>query len=382
MLIKNANAVMKSNMLSRDIRIKDGKIYEISESLPPEKDEKIIDAQGKTLIPGIIDTHTHGAYGYIYSDILSDTEKVFQYEASQGVTSVGVTYSATGFEEFAAAAKKDLVLLNSKHDGAKFGGIHSEGPFLNVSRKGAMIPHRIVPPTVDDFDRIYDACEGSLKIITLAPEKPGAIDVIRRAVQKGVAVSAGHTDATYDEMMRAVDAGLTRMTHTFNACRPINHREPGVLGAALTDDRVCCEVICDFAHLHPAAVEMIYKLKGSRGFTAISDSEFGAGLENAGSFVIDGSVRYIDSEAGVARLEDGTICGSASSLLRGFKNLISLGIPIWEVCEMSCSNPAKALGIYDSTGSIETGKCADLVILNDDFSVSKTFVDGRIVFEA
>ncbi len=376
MIIKNAKTVMTDCILMRDVRITDGKIAEIEKNIIPEADEQVIDADGLTLIPGLIETHFHGAVGNIFSNEGCDIEAVCRFEASEGVTSIAVTHHAMAVEEFEARCAEALELVG-KNEGAKIAGIHAEGPFLNVEKKGAMNEKRIILPTIEMFDRIYDAAGGFLKIITMAPEMEGAEEVIAHAVSKGVAVSAGHTNATYDEMISAIDNGVTRMTHTFNACRALSHREPGVLGAAFTDSRVTCEVICDFGHLHPAAVKLIYQVKGSSNFCVISDSEFAAGLKTNDIIEVDGVGRYIDHQAGVCKLMDDTICGSASSLYRGYKNLVSLGIPLWEVSEMCSVNPAKALGIYDETGSIETGKAADLVLIDNDLNIINVFVDGK-----
>lgn len=376
MIIKNANAVMKNCIIKRDILVKNGKIADIAPSIEANG-EKIIEADGLTIVPGFIDAHTHGAVGYVYSNPNADVEAMCRYEASEGVTTVASTLHAMTADDFADRCREQLAFFG-KTGGAKIGGFHAEGPFLNVAKKGAMNAKRIAEPSIEMFDRMFESAEGQMKLITVAPEMPGAVELIKHIVSKGVRVSAGHTDATYDEMMRAIDAGVTRMTHTFNACRAFNHREPGVLGAALTDKRVTCEVICDFGHLHPAAVNLVYQIKGSGNFCAISDSEFAPGLKS-GSVVIDGEIRIIDNDAGVCRLEDGTICGSASTLYRGFKNLASLGIPLWEVSEMCSANPAQALGIYGETGSIEVGKCADLVLMDSDFAIKNVFVDGEIV---
>ena len=376
MIIKNAKTVMTDCVLMRDIRITDGKIAEIEKNIIPEEDEHVINADGLTLIPGLIDTHFHGAVGQFFSNKVCDLEAICKFEASEGVTSIGITHASIAIEEFEARCAEALALMG-KNEGAKIAGFHAEGPFLNVEKKGAMNEKRIILPTVEMFDRIYDACGGYLKIITMAPEMEGAAEVIAHAVSKGVAVSAGHTNATYDEMISAVEGGVTRMTHTFNACRALSHREPGVLGASFTDNRVTCEVICDFGHLHPAAVKLIYQIKGSSNFCAISDSEFAAGLKTNDIIEVDGVARYIDHEAGVCKLMNGTICGSASSLYRGYKNLISLGIPLWEVSEMVSVNPAKALGIFDRTGSIEVGKAADLVLTDNDLNIINVFIDGK-----
>ena len=375
MLIKNASCVMASNVLERDIRIEGGKICDIATEITPKANEEIYDATGMKLFAGFIDTHTHGAVGHFYSNFGVDFQAICEFEAREGVTTIAVTHTSMQIDDFESVCKEVLPLINNTR-GAKIGGFHSEGPFMNLNKKGAMNPKRIISPSVEIFDRMYEATQGQMKLMTLAPENDGALDVIKRAVSKGVQITAGHTEATYEQMQRAIDAGVTRMTHTFNACRALNHREPGVLGAALTDDRIVCEVICDFGHLHPAIVELIYKLKGSSHFCAISDSEFAAGLAE-GVYESEGISRYIDTKMGVCRLEDGTICGSASSLYRGFKNLVSMGIPLWEVSEMVSANPAKALGIYDKTGSISVGKAADLVFVNDKYEIVRVLVDGK-----
>ncbi len=374
MIIKNGNVVLESGEVKKDIRTENGKIAEIADNIE-KSGEEVYDASGMTVLAGFIDSHTHGAAGHIYSDTVSDINKITAFEVTEGVTTVAATMISSTVKNLTTQINHLMPYIESGTVGAKIGGIHSEGPFINPLKKGAMNPENMVPPSVDDFKRLYDVCRGHLKIMTLAPELSGAADVIKEAVKCGVNISAGHTDASYDEMKRGIDAGVTRMTHTFNACRALNHREPGVLGAALTDERVSCEVICDFKHLHPAAVELIYKAKGAKGFTAISDSEFGAGLAS-GRLEIDGLVRIIKD--GLIWLEDGkTIAGSARSIYAAFVNLLSLGVPMHEVSMMVSLNPAKALGIDKETGSIETGKWADLVVVDKELKVVQTFVNGE-----
>ena len=379
MLIRNTYAVRGDRIQPCDIRVTGKNISEIAPSLTPECGEPVYDASGCYALAGFIDSHTHGAMGSTYYNLDCDVEKILAFEASEGVTTVAATLESAPIAHEIALVRHLLPYIKNGTRGAKLGGIHFEGPFLNPAKKGAMNPDGMVVPNVPDFDRLYEASEGTMKIITVAPEMPGALDVIRRAAALGVSVSAGHTMASIEEMKRAVDAGVSRMTHTFNAARPFDHREPGVLGAALTDDRVTCEVICDFAHLHPAAVELIYRAKGSARFTAISDSEFAAGLAEGRFVAEDGRVRFIDG--GVARLEDGTICGSASSLCKAFVNLCSLGIPLWEVSEMLSATPARALGIFDCTGSLDEGKRADICLADRTLEIRKTFVDGALVFD-
>lgn len=375
MLLKNIHAVRSDRIMPCDMRIEHGKIAAFGKDLTPYENEEVIDGGGAYAFAGLIDTHTHGAMGSVYYNLNSDIDTILAFEAQEGVTTVAATLESAPIDTEIALTRHLLPFVEKKSGRAKLGGIHFEGPFLNPAKKGAMNPDGMVMPNVPDFDRLYEAAEGHMKLITVAPDMPGALDVIKRAVSLNITVSAGHTMASADEMNAAVDAGLTRMTHTFNACRSFDHREPGILGTALTDDRVTCEVICDFAHLHPLTVELIYRAKGAARFTAISDSEFAAGLAEGKLISEDGRERIIDG--GVARLADGTICGSASSLARGFRDLCSLDIPLWEVSRMCSENPAKALGVFDQTGSLDVGKCADLFLANKDFCVKTVFVDGE-----
>lgn len=375
MIIKNAKAVFENNALNRDLRIENGKITEINEKITPKNGEEIYDAKGSYVLAGFIDTHIHGAVGEGFYLKNSNAQKMLEFEASKGVTTVAPTICMATAEEIKGMVHSILDAKKQTPNGSKIGGFHLEGPFLNFNKKGGMTPDWILKPSASYFNKLYDACEGMLKIMTLAPELDGIETVIDEAVKKGVALSAGHTEATYEEMMRGIDMGITRLTHTFNAMVALNHRNPGVLGAALTDKRVTCEVICDFAHLAPPAVDLIYKLKGSGHFTAISDSDFFAGLPDG---VMDSLGRKIDIYDGVAHLEDGTICGSQGTLYTGFRNLYSLGIPVWEISEMMSKTPAKALGIFDKTGSIEVGKTADLVVIdNKTLDIQDVFVDGK-----
>ena len=375
MLLKNIHAVRSDRIMPCDMRIEHGKIAAFGKDLAPYENEEVIDGGGAYAFAGLIDTHTHGAMGSVYYNLNSDIDTILAFEAQEGVTTVAATLESAPIDKEIELTRHLFPFFEKKSGRAKLGGIHFEGPFLNPAKKGAMNPDGMVMPNVPDFDRLYEAAEGHMKLITVAPDMPGALDVISRAVSRGVKVSAGHTMASAEQMKAAVDAGLTRMTHTFNACRSFDHREPGILGTALTDDRVTCEVICDFAHLHPLTVELIYRAKGAARFTAISDSEFAAGLAEGKLISEDGRERIIDG--GVARLADGTICGSASSLARGFRDLCSLDIPLWEVSRMCSENPAKALGVFDQTGSLDVGKCADFFLADKDFSVKTVFVDGE-----
>ena len=371
MILANGKVLCDDFVLRKcDLRIENGKIAEIGENLCGE--EKC-ECHGDFILPGFIDTHIHGAVGVRVSTNFDDLKKITQYEATQGVTSIVITTEASKKEEI-LAQMETIKAAAQKTYGAKIAAIHAEGPFLNMEKKGAMTPENILLPDIELFDRMIEKSGGMLKKMTIAPELEGAESLIRYATQNGVVISLGHTDASFDEAQKAIEIGANMTTHTFNAMRALNHREPGILGAALTDPRVSCEVICDHIHIHPAVIKLIYKVKGVDNVIMISDSIDAAGYDGK-EFEVDGIKRYI--EDGVIRLADGTIAGSAKSLYDGVKNLIKDGIPIEDVSKMASFNPAKIIGIDAKTGSIKVGKCADLVVLDSEYRIKYTFVDGR-----
>jgi len=375
MILKNGMVMDSDFKLKKlDIRICDGKIAEIGENLVGNE---IVDMSGKYILPGFIDTHIHGACGVRISDKDVDLSQMTRYEATQGVTSVAITTAASEFSDI--LRQIDVAKKAAKcHQGTKIAGIHAEGPFISKKYKGAMNPDYIIMPDEKKLDEMIEKSDGLIKIITIAPENEGSEKFVKYAVKQGIKVSMGHTNATYDEAKAAIKAGATQATHTFNAMRALNHREPGVLGAALTDDGVVCEMICDYVHLHPATVEMIYKIKGADKINIISDSGHAAGM-NVTEFEVDGLIRYVKD--GVVRLADGTIAGSAKSMADGIKNLITSGIPIEDVSKMASINPASSLGIEKITGSIAVGKLADIAVLDDEYNVVYTFIDGICVYK-
>lgn len=375
MILKNGIVMDENFQLKKsDIRICADKIFEIGENLIGDD---IINVNGDYILPGFIDTHIHGAYGIRIDDKKGDHSKITEFEATQGVTSIAITAATSEFSELLAQIKRARALSDTCR-GAKIAAIHAEGPFLSKSRKGAMPNDYILVPDKDKLDKMLEAGDGMLKLITIAPDNEEIDDFIRYAVGKGLVVSMGHTDADYETAQSAINAGATQLTHTFNAMHPLNHREPGILGAALLDERVKCEVICDYVHLHPAVVKLIYKLKGADRINMISDSGTAAGVD-VSEFEVGGIKRFVKD--GVVRLEDGTIAGSARTLLDGVKNLILSGIPLGDVSKMASLNPAKTLGIDDKTGSITVGKLADLIILDKNFNVQRTYVNGKCEFK-
>lgn len=377
MILKNAVVIdgdFKQNRL--DIDIQDGRIAQIGKHLEGES----LDLSGMYVVPGFIDTHMHGAYGVELAEpevTAGQIQTVCAFEASQGVTCFAPAIRILAPSDMCRAIERIRSAKPAR--GAKIGGIHVEGPFVSETYRGALLKDYIQKPSVDMVKSFCKAGGGLVRILTLSPELEGAEDVIRYAVSNGITVSIGHTNASYEETENAIAWGAARLTHTFNAMRPLHHRSPGVLGSALTNEKVICELICDFIHLHPAAVKMVYLLKGDDRINVISDSCAAAGKAD-GEYMLGGQKRYVKD--GVIRTEDGTIAGSSKTVYDGVKNLVRIGVPLESAVKMASINPAKALKIDKETGSIAEGKAADLVVLDKDLHIRYTFVDGTRVFDS
>ena len=320
-----------------------------------------------------IDTHIHGCVGVEFASPDEDFTKARAWLASEGTTSFAATVRALDCDRTIAAIKNILKESDREVNGASVEGINLEGPFVSLKKSGVMNPPDL-ECNAESVKRLAESANGFLKIMTIAPERENAVSAIQTAVSYGVNASIGHTDATYDEAIAAIDAGASRATHVFNAMRPFSHRETGVLGAVLTDDRVNCEMICDLVHLDPATIKLVYRQKGCENITLVSDTGFMSGLGD-GEFIVDGRKRVVKD--GICRNPEGRIAGSWVSMLAGAKNLLKLSIPLSEVSVMASENPARALGVFDKTGSIASGKRADLIVCDKDLNIKAVFVKGN-----
>ncbi len=339
-------------------------------------DGAVFDAAGLYVLPGMIDTHLHGFAGEEFAKPAGDFGKAPHILAKDGVTGFAATVRCMPFDEMHACIANAAAQIGRKTGGAKVLAVHSEGPFVSPVRKGAMYPPDMTC-TVEAVAALCKAGNGHLKLMTIAPERENALDVMAASKALGLTCSMGHTDATYAEAMAAIDAGAARATHIFNAMRPLSHRETGILGAALTDDRVRCEMIADFVHLDPAAVKLVYRAKGASRISLISDAGMMSGLPN-GDYVVGGHVRTVKD--GLCLDQQGRIAGSCYSMLKGAQNLRTLGIPLEEIAEMASVNPAKDLGVFDTVGSLAVGKKADVIVVDDAMNIHAVFIDGgRIV---
>ncbi len=377
MKIKNGLVLMgEGNRFEpTDISIAEGRIRSFGAGEAADGEE--FDAEGLYVIPGFIDTHNHGCVGVEFAAEDEDFEKARVWLAGQGITGVAPTVRAMEVEPTIAAERNILREAGKASSGARILGIHLEGPFVSHSRTGAMSP----PDMVCGPEALRDMAEGArgmLKIMTFAPERENAAEVIRTAGELGIKISLGHTDATYQVAEAAIEAGASRATHVFNAMRPFYHRETGILGAVLTDARVCCEMICDFVHLDEAAMRIVYRMKGAENITIISDSGYMTGLGD-GEYKVGDHEQVRIVKDGVCRTAGGCIAGSCVSMLAGARNLLRMGIPLEEVSLMGSLNPARALGAEGLVGSLAVGKAADLVVCDKALNLKAVFVGGKQV---
>lgn len=365
MLIRNAK-VLNSRTLEfeeRPLYIRDGRFAEEA-----GKGEAVLDAGGLYAIPGFIDTHIHGYFGCDFGKPGTDLTPARLALARQGTTGFAATLSTRPV----ARLREDLRWLREQmalpSAGAKLLGIHSEGPFISCKRRGAMTPIE-EGCSREAIESLLDAAGDGLKLMTIAPELENVPEVIGRLKDR-LTFSLGHTDATYQQATEAIGAGARRSTHTFNGMRPLYHRQTGILGAVLTDERIHCEMIGDFIHLDPPAVQLLLKAKGFRNVTLISDTGPSGGMP-------DGEYNGRIVKDGVCRTKDGTIAGSCFTLLRGVRNLRSLGVPLGEISVMASLNPAKALGLGGQVGAIAAGYRADMILCDENSNIHKVFVDGK-----
>ena len=346
---------------------------EQTEAASGEKDD-LMDARGGYLIPGLIDVHTHGGMNADASD--GDPAGMFalgEYYLSQGVTGWCPT-TMTLREPELTKAMACIAAYARAPRGARVLGIHMEGPFVAKEKCGAQNPANLSLPDVDLFRRLQDASGGLIKLITLAPELPGAMDFIRE-ISDECAISLGHTIADFDTASSAFSSGANHVTHLYNAMPPLAHREPGVIGAAV-DRGAFAELITDGFHIHPAVVRMTAELFKDR-LILISDSLRCAGMPD-GSYELGGQT--ISMQEGKAFLEGTTtIAGSSIHLMEGLRRAVRFGIPLEKAVTAATFTPARSIGVDDTVGSIEIGKLADLVLLDSSLRVRAVFLGGELV---
>ena len=372
MLFKNAYIFTEEGVFTHgSFRVADGKFTEVLSTVPAEDG---VDLEGQYVIPGLIDVHNHGNSGTDFSD--GDYEglvKMAQYLAKNGVTSFAPASMTLPYEVLEKAFATALRLTEEQPEGcARLMGIQMEGPFFSEKKKGAQNGAYLKDPDFEAFKKLYEGCNGLVRIADVAPELPGAVEFTREA-SKLCTVSIAHTDANYEEADAVLAAGATHLTHLYNAMPPIHHRKPGVIGAGSERENVIAELICDGEHVHPSSVRMAFKLFPGR-ICLVSDALRCCGMPN-GQYELGGQEVFL--EGNVARLADGTIAGSATNLYDCMRKAVEFGISKEQAILSSTIIPARQLGRGEEIGSIAPGKLADFVVCTADLEKTAVYLGGK-----
>lgn len=373
--IINSRLVLKDRIVENKVLLFDEKILSIQEDGESIEGAEIIDAKGSYVAPGFIDIHIHGAFGYDAMDWDPETiNHIREGLCRYGVTGFLPTTMSMDAGSIKTALKHIAASMKEEHPGARVLGAHLEGPFISLHRKGAHAPEHIVK---GDYELIRDYLE-VIKIITIAPEAEGNLAFVHRMHEHPqISLSIGHSNATYEEAMEAIEAGIKSATHLFNAMSGMNHREPGVVGAVLNSD-IYCELIADNIHVHPAVYRIVAKAKGSDKLILITDAMRAACMKQ-GTYNLGGQVVQVDENS--ARLQDGTLAGSILRLNEAVRNMKnSTGLPLNEIINMVTLNPAKLIGLDQQMGSLEQGKKADMVIFDEDINIQAVIMNGKLSF--
>ncbi|MFG2948814.1 N-acetylglucosamine-6-phosphate deacetylase [Streptomyces adustus] len=343
---------------------------------PSPADAETVDVSGHWLVPGFVDIHNHGGGGASFSGPAEDVLTAVRTHRLHGTT----TLVASTVTDDMDILTRQAGLLSELAEQGDIAGIHFEGPFISPCRKGAHSEALLRDPDPAEVRKLVDAARGHAKMVTLAAELPGGIDSVRLLADHGVIAAIGHTDATYEQTVEAIDAGATVATHLFNAMPALGHRAPGPIAALLEDERVTVELINDGTHLHPAALELAFHHAGPDRVAFITDAMDAAGIGD-GRYML-GPLEVEVSE-GVARLvEGGSIAGSTLTLDRAFRRAVTVDrLSVEHAVAALCANPARLLGMYDRVGSLEPGKDADLVLLDEDFAVKGVMRRGEWVID-
>ncbi|WP_172799265.1 N-acetylglucosamine-6-phosphate deacetylase [Bacillus sp. FJAT-29814] len=366
------------------IKINGKEIIEVgsAEELKEDPGYKVVELPSDYhAVPGFIDVHIHGAAG---ADTMDATKEALDTMATALPKEGTTSFLATTITQEADQIEKALenaanYIMNQPSEGkAEVLGVHLEGPFVNPKMAGAQPKQHIIEPDLPLFKKWQEMAGGNIKQVTIASEQPGGLEMVRYLRENSVIASLGHTDATYEQVDQAIEAGANQVTHLYNQMRGLHHREPGVVGAAFLRDELKAELIVDGVHSRPETVKLAYQQKGSEGLILITDAMRAKCLKN-GQYDLGG--QEVTVKDGKAVLADGTLAGSILKLGHGVKNIVTFaGCSLAEAVEMASVNPAKQLNMYDKKGSITPGKDADIVILNPDLEVTMTYCRGALAF--
>ncbi len=380
---KNVTVYVDGKGLKKRTVCFDEKIEKISRcGLAGKNAEEIVLPKNAIVVPGFIDQHIHGAGGSDGMDgTVEDIETIAKTVAAEGTTSFVVTTMTQSKENITKAlnAVKEYREADKK-EGARVVGVHLEGPFIAAAHKGAQPLEYVKEPDIATFDEYNAACGNAIKIVSLAPEVAGADELISHMSKKGVVASIGHTGAKYQDIEKAIAAGASNVTHTYNAQTALHHREIGTVGSAMLLDELNCELIADTIHVSVPAMRLLVKNKPADKISLITDAMRAKGIPD-GVSELGGQTVYVKN--GEARLEDGTLAGSVLKMNRAVENAVTkVGMSFTQAIDCATKNPARMLKIDDEAGSIQVGKRADFTVLNDKYDVLLTVRGGEIVYKA
>jgi N-acetylglucosamine-6-phosphate deacetylase len=384
LLIKNARVYGPDRVADPGWLLTEGRqIVGMGYGRPPRFDGdqsiRTVDAQGRHLLPGFIDLHVHGAVGHEVMDASADGLRAMAgCFAQHGVSGFLPTTWTASPDATQRALDTIAGVLGPVAKGASILGAHLEGPYLNVAKCGAQDPRYIRLADPAETDALLG--RGFVHLLALAPEYAENLRLVDDCVRRGVAVSIAHTSATYEQVLEAVEHGASQMTHAFNAMTGFGHRDLGTAGAMLALPQLRAELIADTVHVHPAAMRVLVAAKGTADVILITDAIRAAGMPD-GDYRIDS--RTVTVRDGAVRLPDGTLAGSVLTMDVALRNIVAAtGLPLRELWPLTSLNAARAIGVSARKGSLEVGKDADLVLLNDQFQVQLTVAEGTVVYEA
>ncbi|WP_127593085.1 N-acetylglucosamine-6-phosphate deacetylase [Paenibacillus lautus] len=362
---------------SATVWIANGKLTRIEPTQEIEKiegDDERIDGKGMWLLPGMIDVHIHGANGYDMMDGTEDSiQEVSRACAATGCTSFLATSVSSTMEDLLNMIRSVKSVIG-REQGARIAGIHLEGPYLNPKRKGMQNEKYLRHPNLEEIKLIFQEAGSLIKMVTIAPELPGGLELISYLKEQDVVIAVAHCDATYEEAKLAFAAGASHVTHCFNGMRPIHHRDPGLIVAAFEEPHVSLQAIVDQVHLHPAIVRLMHRLKGPEGMVLITDALQAMGLGD-GTYMFGG--HHVTVSEGIARLADGTLASSTVTMNEALRLTAANGISMEDAVHMASTTPARILDLSHK-GKIEVGYDADLVLMDERYQVQWTMIEGEI----
>ena len=383
-VIENGTVMTPSEAIEKGVVVfEDGKITAVGQRnrVKVPRSARVIDASGKIVAPGFVEIHVHGGRGRDIMDASYEAVKyIAKFLVSHGTTSFVPTTVSAPRSDLLRAVKAVKTAIKKGTDGAEVLGAHLEGPYINLEKRGAHDADYVRLPSLDEFEEIWEASNHAVKIVTLAPELEGSKMLIQRLRELGIVASIGHSNATYTQAVDAMKRGVRHATHVFNRMSGFDPREPGVVGAVLVHDELTAELICDSIHVHPAAMSLLTRVKGSKKVVLVTDAIRAAGMPD-GEYAL-GKQRIIVKD-GVSRLESGDFAGSTLTMDRAVRNIMRLvGTPLQTAVKMATINPAAVVNVDENKGSLELGKDADIVIIDKEVNVYVAIVKGNVVYRS